>query len=1053
MTTLRDVREHMARLTAALDELDEGIVANIALRVADRLAQHAELVAECEQRLRQCGSLLEAGLRDEALDLAHEEPALLDAVDLIDMQSRREWPTWAAALAVRGIPLPAPPSVRIAYQLREAKERLQDLKEPLDAWRRTVLAGRSLPDRIDALRTLHRLDRVNPAWKACLKEHEQHRLMEIEGECRAAEQQKDMWALASLLGELEGDWTVDVPERLANLVSLAHCRLERAERTRRVSALCTELTAAFLAKDLDTVRSRREEWRSLVTADEDADPPETSTDAANGAVEWADRHDRLRDLSEEIRLTLDGEPVAWIERREWTRRLEKLQSELEWLAEKLRDEIALDPITRLGARVKRAVEQVRADGARRSLLRGIGMVAVTTMVLAAGYAVITLVRQMDQVTAVINQLDEIERRLLEGEDVGGDVVKLTEGLATWLAEDPVVIGRLERVALTAAEEDERRKDLAAVLEALDAKLDEAKAVDRPDPLIPWPDALAAATHELASLVEGELAKTDDEETRVVRARSRVESAAKTLQRRADELIREKVAEFDRRLALLEPQQRKNPKETRDRIKEIISEIDTLEAVAEGDACPAGAAPFKAWRIASDDALRQVQAGGTVRKTAARLADATDTMGRFERRKKDLDLALGDWKTYEATLRALVEEFPDRAESRDYKEVAEDVALWQALDEWNGFVRVLKPWAELSPADAKVASDRLGGLSAEVRKFDFVADFVSRAEPAVQAMNRPLNQLDVDLRDWVNREWVRELAWVVTLSRDQPPAVQSYYCRLEKPQLELGGFKYQREWKVGGQWPPMQAEKDMLLFPGRQVKRSPQAVLGDQIENECLVHLPDQSPGLRCDEMLLSCLDLVVKAEQVDPLVRIVNIRKFIKTGRESCETFRGARATQVWERLSDRNGEIEGIAVGDIAEFLDPKRDKNRAYQLASKQAQRLASAVPPAVTEIRERIARDRRFLTDPGVPKYACVGRLDRSPEGRLAFVSCGKAITVGDIYVASAAGRMELVGTLRDDGRFEPKGPRSFRAGSPCYARKDGGDGSDDDAGDTPRNGERP
>lgn len=1053
MTTLSELREHMARLTAALDELDEGIVANIDLRVADLLAQHAELVAECESRLRQCGSLLEAGLRDEALDLARDEPRLLEAIELIDMQSRREWPTWAAALAVRGIPLPAPPNVRIADQLREAKECVEHLKEPLDAWRRTVLAGRPLSDRIDALRTLHRFDRDNPAWMSCLRDHEMHRLMEIEGECRVAEQQKDVWALASLLGELEGDWAVDVPERLASLVSMAHRRVERAERIRRVSTLCTELTAAFAAKDLETVRRLGSEWRSLVTPDEDVDLPEASADEAERAVEWSDRHDRLRVLSEEIRLTFDVEPVEWIQRREWTRRLEKLQSELEWLAEKLRDEIDLASITRLGARVKRAVEQVRADGARRSLLRGIGMVAVTTMLLVAGYTVITMVRQMDQVTAVINQLDEIERRLLEGEDVGGDVVKFMESLASWLAEDPVVIGRLERVARTAAEEDERRKDLAAVHETLDAKLDEAKAVDRPDPLTPWPDALAAATHELAKLVEGELAKTDDEEARVVRARNRVESAAKTLQRRADELIREKVAEFDRRLALLEPQQRKNPKETRDRIKEIVSEIDTLEAVAEGDACPAGASPFRAWRIASDDALRQVQAGGTVRKTAVRLADAIDTIGRFERRKEDLDRALGDWKTYQATLRALVKEFPDRAESRDYEEVAEDVALWQALDEWNGFVRVLKPWAELSPADAKVASDRLAGLSAEVRKFDFVADFVSRAEPAVQAMNRPLNQLDADLRDWVNREWVRELAWVVTLSRDQPPAVQSYYCRLEKPQLELGGFKYQRQWKFGGQWPPMEAEKDMLLFPGRQVKRSPQAILGDQIENECLVHLPDQSPGLRCDEMLLSCLDLVVKAEQVDPLVRVVNIRKFIKTGRESCETFRGARVTQVWERLSDRNGEIEGIAAGDITEFLDPKRDKNRAYQLASKQAQRLASAVPPAVTEIRERIERDRRFLTDPGVPKYACVGRLDRSPEGRLAFVPCGKPITKGSVYVASAAGRMELAGSLGDDGRFEPKASRSFRAGSPCYARRDGVAGSEDDAGDAPRDDDRP
>lgn len=1033
MTTLSELRELMARLTAALNELDDGVVVNVEHRVAELLSQHSEHVAECEDRLRRCAALLQDGLRDEAVDFARDEPALLDAAHVLDLQSRPEWLHWAGALALRGFPLPIAPSVKIAYKLREEEDRLIDLKTELDTWRRLNLAGRPLAARIEALRSLHKRDPDSAAWVTCLREHERQRLMEIEAEAGAAEKRSDSTTLATLLGELTpvSKWIEDVPSRLVNLVRAADKRVWQAESKRQLATVGAGLALAFEARDREAVGRLRDAWRQLVADLGDIDTADETIQKAHDAVEWFDRHDRFEGLCEEIAHTLDERPADWRQRCAWGQRLERMRAEVESLAEQLHDEVPRAPLSRLCERVARALDDLRSERSRRTLLRGLGLVTGTAVVLGIGFVANTIVRQNDQVRAAIAQLDETERRLSAGEEVGDEVERLVARWPMWLSEDPVVAGQIERTKQTAREEERRRERAAEARAAIDDRLAQVQPGSRPDPLAPWPDAFAAATQELVRLADGGLAKTERERADVVRAQGRVESVAKSLQRRADEFVRGEVAEFQRRLALLEPQQRKDPLGTSRAVTEIVADIDALQEAADAIACPMAAQPFNTWRITGDEALRQVQPGSQVRKTAATLTDATESLSRFERRKEELGAALGDWQRYQALLRSLAEEFPDQAESREYREVAGDAAVWQAIEEWNRFVGELEPWAELSSQQAVAAASRIEKLSADTKKLDFVAGFVARAEPAIRAMNRDMRALSLDLHEWVKREWLLELEWTV-VQPTNAGAAKIFYC-LKKPDLSLGGFKFQRQWKVQGLWPPAESVNNLRgtsIKGNEQVKRSPQAELADEIERQCILLLPDHVPGLKFDAMILRCAELVEQAGHVDPLLRIVNLRKFLKTGRDNCDTFRGDRMAGLWSRLSDDEGNIEGLSIEQITTFLDPERDANRGYQLAIKQADRLLAVVRPVLDDVRRRIENDRAFLNDPGVSTYECVGRLDRSPEGRVVFVPRPSGRRATDIFVATGDGRMQPVGRFGRNGEFLPEVGRSMRAGSPCY-----------------------
>ena len=94
----------------------------------DSAAQYAEACAEVNDRLREVTRLLHRGLRSEALQLAEEEPNLLDMVASLDFP---ELPTWTEMLKGWGMAPPPPLLIELAADINQAYADQQPLEYSL----------------------------------------------------------------------------------------------------------------------------------------------------------------------------------------------------------------------------------------------------------------------------------------------------------------------------------------------------------------------------------------------------------------------------------------------------------------------------------------------------------------------------------------------------------------------------------------------------------------------------------------------------------------------------------------------------------------------------------------------------------------------------------------------------------------------------------------------------------------------------------------------------------------------------------------------------------
>jgi len=109
MRTITELKKFADDFAKALDSLVEGVALVARDEVAEYLARYNELVPEVDQRLRSCAALLAKGLRDEALGYEADEPALFEAVTLLDLAGRPQWQRWLEVLKALGFPEPQMP--------------------------------------------------------------------------------------------------------------------------------------------------------------------------------------------------------------------------------------------------------------------------------------------------------------------------------------------------------------------------------------------------------------------------------------------------------------------------------------------------------------------------------------------------------------------------------------------------------------------------------------------------------------------------------------------------------------------------------------------------------------------------------------------------------------------------------------------------------------------------------------------------------------------------------------------------------------------------------
>ena len=194
-------------------------------------------------------------------------------------------------------------------------------------------------------------------------------------------------------------------------------------------------------------------------------------------------------------------------------------------------------------------------------------------------------------------------------------------------------------------------------------------------------------------------------------------------------------------------------------------------------------------------------------------------------------------------------------------------------------------------------------------------------------------------------------------------------------------------------------------------------------------------GVGFDELLAEMTLRIVNAVDVDPCVRMVNLRKLLSTAQACSLPFQNPKVAALWAKLDDGAGAIPDMTVAEIAEFLDPDRAENKAYVKVRKFAERVLADASQSIRQVREAIRGERRNLEAAAPATFACVGRIGRDVEGRLTAVLAKDAswIKGQEALVVRPDGRLGVIGTCGEPGRIELTTREPVVAGMPIFVQR--------------------
>lgn len=342
----------------------------------DQLDEHIRVA---NRRLRECDGLLANGHRSEAIQLAEQEPNLLEFVGFLDFPELHEWNDFVAE---HGLKVTPEIQIDVATDLNHAYSDDTPLERYLNKLRVYSLGRAPLRQRIDILRKIAKLDVESPHWQDDLKSYEQVRLRQMQDEFRTADERHDYEKLGELYTELkQTKWSMKPGKQFVQRL------------TESLGSLHQQQSFAKL----------RDVYRNLRIAKEDDD-----VGAAERLIdEWTETIAQCDRSSEDVRQVeaKAGEVFSWVElHQESEASADEKKREIEKLKRLIRSprstidalEARYDAITEDGTELPETIvnqyldriEEIEADieRKRKMKLAGIG-VAVLVVLIAAAFAI------------------------------------------------------------------------------------------------------------------------------------------------------------------------------------------------------------------------------------------------------------------------------------------------------------------------------------------------------------------------------------------------------------------------------------------------------------------------------------------------------------------------------------------------------------------------------------------------------------------------------------------------------------------------------------------
>ncbi|MDG1894441.1 MAG: hypothetical protein P8J37_06010 [Fuerstiella sp.] len=225
---------------------------------------HNELDAEirsANKRLRECDTLLADGHRSEAIQLAEQEPNLLELVSILDFPELPEWNDFVAEL---GLTVTPELQIDIATDLNGAYADDEPLERLMRRFRVHSLARAPLRSRIDLLRQIAKRDAGSSYWKDDLKSYEQARIRQIADESRDATTSRNSVELRRLSDEVhKKPWSVKPDRKVVERLDQAMVEVRQGESVARLSSVTAEFNDARLDGDAERARELGDTWEEL----------------------------------------------------------------------------------------------------------------------------------------------------------------------------------------------------------------------------------------------------------------------------------------------------------------------------------------------------------------------------------------------------------------------------------------------------------------------------------------------------------------------------------------------------------------------------------------------------------------------------------------------------------------------------------------------------------------------------------------------------------------------------------------------------------------------
>ena len=257
----------------------------------DRL--HGELDNEirlANKRLRECDALLAEGHRSEAIQLAEQEPNLLEVVSILDFPELPEWNDFVAEL---GLTVTPELQIDIATDINGAYSEDEPLERLLRKFRVLSLARAPLRSRIDLLRQIARRDPGTSYWKDDLRSYEEVRIRQIADEARDSITKRDFNGIRTISEELhKKSWHAKPDRRVIEKIDKAMVEIKKLDAVRQLQRLTADLKQATETDDVDLARELEGKWHKLAQkCDQSAEMFQDTKDEAKQLFKWIREED------------------------------------------------------------------------------------------------------------------------------------------------------------------------------------------------------------------------------------------------------------------------------------------------------------------------------------------------------------------------------------------------------------------------------------------------------------------------------------------------------------------------------------------------------------------------------------------------------------------------------------------------------------------------------------------------------------------------------------------------------------------------------------------